>query len=369
MSTASRRKNTSVVKKLAQTPGDFSFNQAVRLLERSTAHRVTQAEKATNNPVGKFMPPQSEFVRFSTPQSFSFPASDIHTVKAGIKDAKINQWEMQVNFIGLTGSSGALPYHYTETILQRIKNKDRSMERFFNQFNHRSTSLFYQAATKYNFPVQYERSKLKKSKAAEADQFTRTMLSLLGLGTENLAKRLHTSDESLLFYAGLFTQKLRTSTGLKQIIRHHFGIHTEIRQFVGQWQELIDDVRTRLPGINVAGQNTQLGRNVMLGKQGWFSQGKIKIILGPLSKSEFYRFAPGTSTLKALDEIVRLYLDMEHDYEFVMQIRKSEIPGRITLSSQSPSIIGWNTWLSSNQDDFNENNETVEIPVTSRRIS
>lgn len=369
MSTASRRKSTSVVRQLTQTPGDFSFNQAVRLLERSTAHRVTQAEKATNNPVGRFMPPQSEFVRFSTSQTFSFPGSDIHAVSAGIRDAKINQWKMEVNFIGLTGASGVLPYHYTETILQRIKGKDRSMERFFNLFNHRSTSLFYQASNKYNFPVQYERSKLKSSRAKERDQFTRSLLSLIGLGTSNLANRLYTRDESLLYYAGLFTQKLRTATGLQQIIQHHFGIRAEIRQFVGQWQELIDDVRTRLPGINIAGQNNQLGRTVMLGRKGWFSQGKIKIILGPLTKTEFYRFAPGTSTLKALDEIARLYLDMEHDYEFVMQIKRSEIPERITLSSQSPSIVGWNTWLSSNQDNFNENNETVEIPVTSRRIS
>lgn len=369
MSTTSRRKSSSIIKQLTENPGDFSFNQAVRLLERSTMYRVTHAEKTNSNPLGKFMPPQTEFLRFSTSQSFSFPASEINSVIPGIKDSKISQWKMDVNFIGLTGANGILPYHYTETILQRNKNKDRSMENFFNLFNHRTTSLFYRASSKYNFPVEYERNRLKSSKTDNYDQYTRVLLSLIGLGTKNINNRLYIRDESLLYYAGLFTQKIRTATGLKQIIHDHFNIPVEIKQFVGQWQGLIDDVRTRLPGTNIDGQNNRLGRNVMLGRNGWFSQGKIKIVLGPLSKNEFYRFAPGTSTLQALDEIARLYLDMEHDYEFIMQIKRSEIPGRIKLSAKSPPIIGWNTWLSSNTDDLSNKTETVDIPVTSRRIS
>jgi len=369
MPTASRRKSSSVIKQLTENPGDFSFDQAVRLLERSTIYRVTQAEKTNNNPIGRFMPPQTEFLRFSTNQTFSFPVSEVNSVIPGIKNAKISQWKVGVNFIGLTGANGVLPYHYTETLLQRNKNKDRSMENFFNLFNHRTTSLFYQASSKYNFPVEYEKKRLKTAKTDSYDQYTRVLLSLIGLGTKHINDRLYTRDESLLYYAGLFTQKIRTATGLKQIIHDHFSIPVEIKQFIGQWQGLIDDVRTRLPGINIDGQNNRLGRNVMLGKNGWFSQGKIKIVLGPLSKNQFYRFAPGTSTLLALDEIVRLYLDMEHDYEFIMRIKISEIPDRIKLSSKTPPIIGWNTWLSSNKGGFPDRTETVDIPVTSRRIS
>lgn len=364
MPTTSRRKNSSVIKLLTENPGDFSFQQAVRLLERSTVFRVTQSEKTTSNPIAKFVPPQTEFVRFKTKQSFSFPASEIAVVTPGMKDSKINQWNMDVNFIGLTGISGVLPYHYTETILKRIKSKDRTIEHFLNLFNHRTASLFYQAKNKYNFPIEYERKKLKSK---EPDQCTRILLSLIGFGTNHLNNRLHTRDESIIYYAGLFTKKVRTSTGLKQIIQNHFSIPVEIGQFVGQRQELIDDVRTKLPEMNNCGQNNCLGLNVMLGKHGWFAQGKINIILGPLNRSQLHTFAPGSNTLNALDEIVRLYLNMEHDYEFIMRIHKQDIPSRIKLDSASPPTIGWNTWLSSSADKYKDNNSTVDIPVTSRR--
>lgn len=367
MSPTRRRNTSSVIKQLTGNPGDFTFEQAVRLLERSTSFRITQTEKTTSNPVAKFMPPQTEFIRFKTKQSFTFPASEIASVVPGIKDNKINQWQMDINFIGLTGAGGVLPYHYTETILQRIKTKDRSIANFFDLFNHRTISLFYQSFSKYNFPIEYERNKLKSNTRNEYDQFTRVLLSLIGFGTKNITNRLYTKDESIIYYAGLLTSKMRTASGLKQIIQNHFSIPVEIKQFVGQWQELIDDVRTRLPGTYNKGQNNCLGKNVMLGKHGWFTQGKIKIILGPLTKSQLKPFSPGTNTLKALDEIVRLYLNIEHDYEFVMRIKKSDIPTRIKLGSGSPPIIGWNTWLSSNTDRYADSNDTVDIPVTSKR--
>jgi len=294
MSTKSWRKSSSVIKQLTDRPYDFSFEQAVRLLERSTSLRITQSEKANCNPVARFMPPATEFIRFSTRQSLSFPAASIYSVKASLKKAKIDQWKMDVNFIGLTGSNGVLPYHYTETVLKRLKVKDKSIANFFNLFNHRTTSLFYQSSSKYNFPVEYERKRLRS--AENKDDYTKAMLSLIGFGTNYIENRLYTKDESLIFYAGLLTQKVRTATGLKQIIQNHFSIPVEIKEFIGQWQELVPDVRTRLPGIKVDGQNNCLGKSVMLGRKGWFAQGKVSIILGPLSTEQLHKFSPGTST-------------------------------------------------------------------------
>jgi type VI secretion system protein ImpH len=368
MSTASRRKSTSVIKNLTESPHDFSFQQAVRLLERSTALRITQVEKATNKPIARYMPPSLEFVRFNANQSLAFPASDIAGVKPTFKDAKINQWRMDVNFIGLTGSNSILPYHYTETVLQRLKAKDSSMADFFNIFNHRTTSLFYQASSKYHFPIEYERKRLKPSPTEENDNYTQALLSLIGFGTRHNSDRLHTRDESIIYYAGLFTKKVRSASGLKQILQNHFNIPVEIKEFIGQWQNLIDDVRTRLPGIHNEGQNNCLGRSVMLGKNGWFAQGKFRIILGPLNKSQLHKFAPGTNALRALNEIVRLYIGIEYDYDFIMRLNKRDMPERVRLSGSSPAIIGWNTWLSSKSWKTASQGDTVDIPVSSRRF-
>lgn len=366
MSTKSRRKNTSVIKRLVDQPYEFSFKQAVRLLERSNAPAILSAENSSSNTVGRFMRPSSEFVRFSNHQSLSFPSSEIDTVTAADKNSGTNQWKMGVNFIGLTGNSGVLPFHYTEIALQRLRLKDKSITEFFNLFNHRTTSLFFEASCKYNFPIEYERKRLNADNKKSTDNCTQALLSLIGFGTRNLTERLYTKDESLIYYAGLFTSKIRTASGLKQIIKNHFNIPVEINEFVGQWQDLISDVRTKLPGINSAGQNNCLGKSVMLGRQGWFAQGKIKIILGPLTKRQLGEFSPGSTVLKALDEMVRLYMGFDHDYSFVMRINKKDIPERATLSTSQPAIVGWTTWLSSKTSRAIDSNETIDIPVASR---
>ena len=106
----------------------------------------------------------------------------------------------------------------------------------------------------------------------------------------------------------------------------------------------------------------------MLGRKGWFAQGKVNIILGPLNKSQLHKFSPGTTTLKALNEIVRLYIGIEHEYDFIMRIKKKDIPERVNLSSKESAIIGWNTWLSNDTGQFIDSDETIDIPVSSRRF-
>lgn len=369
MSSTGWRKNTSVIKRLLNRPFDYSFKQAVRLLERAAAFYNGDAPAPAKNPVARYTPPSSEVVRFHSRQSLSFPAGEIANIEEQASSTGTSQWHMQVNFLGLTGSNGIMPYHYSELVLKRLKIKDKSMMNFFDVFNHRLLSLFYQASVKYHLPIEHERRRLPISTWSENDSPTRILLALIGLGTPGLNHRIYTKDESLLFYSGLFTKKVRTTTGLRQIIFNHFNIPVQIKEFIGQWQELIDDVRTRLPGFTVPrGQNNQLGKSVMLGRKGWFAQGKIQIILGPLTARQLHTFAPGTSTLKALNEIVKLYINFEHDYDFVMRIRRSDVPGATRLLRDGPPILSWNTWLTSNQQQYADSQAIVDIPVSARRL-
>ena len=368
MSTTGRRKDISVTKILSESPYRFSFQQAVRLLERSAAYKIDNSNEPANKPVARFTPPGSELIRFKTTQSLAFPASEISKISQNPHSVS-GQWTINVNFMGLTGSGAVLPYHYTEFVLSRAKKKDHTTRDFFDIFNHRTISLFYQASIKYSLPTEHERTKTHSSNNKQIDRHTQILLSLIGLGTPGLQNRLYTRDESLAYYAGLFSKKLRTTTGLKQIIYHHFSIPVEIQEFIGQWQELIDDVRTRLPGLeNPKGQNNQLGKSVMLGRKGWFSQGKIRIILGPLNRKQLHTFSPGTTALKALDEIVKLYINFEHDYDYVMRIRREDLPDRTKLKKDAAPIIGWNTWLSAKKNHTTESGATVDIPVSASRL-
>ena len=371
MSPQGWRKNTSITRKLVDSVYDYSFVQAVRLLERSAINESQEKQSSiATNPVARFIPPGSEILRFSSFQSLAFPSSEIEKLDRIERKDAASQWHMILNLIGLSGSMGVLPFHYTELILSRQKQKDENLEQFFNLFNHRTTSLFFQASVKYRLPLQYERDRLYRSNHSYQSSPTKALLALIGMGNEGLHNRLYTRDESLIYFGGIFNQKVRTADNLKQILKSHFDIPVEINQFVGQWRELIDDVRSRLPDIDhPTGCNVCLGRNAMLGKNGWFTQGKIQIVLGPLNKHQLDKFAPGTDSLVALNELVRLYLGMENDFEFIIRLFKKDVPEKTVLSKSGPPVMGWNTWLRSKPRLQTSANRTLDISVSANRLS
>ncbi len=370
MSSQGWRKNTSVIRKLIESAFEYSFVQAVRLLERSAKKENELAQSDVgSNPVSGFTPPASEVVRFSTFQSLAFPSSEVENLERIADKDGNSQWHMLLNLIGLSGPMGVLPYHYTELILERQKYKDENLEHFLNLFNHRTASLLFQASVKYRLALQYERNDLHRSNQQQTSSQTQVLLALIGLGDNSLLHRQYTKDESLLYFGGLFNQKIRTVSNLKQILCWHFDIPVEINQFVGQWQEMIEDVRSRLPDIeHPSGCNARLGRSAMLGKSGWFSQSKIHILLGPLNNEQLKKFAPGSSSLTALNELVRMYVGLEYDYDFIIRIHKNDIPDKSCLNKHEPLIIGWNTWLRSKPRLPVSKGETLDISVSASRL-
>ena len=156
----------------------------------------------------------------------AFPASQIQELERPADGPA----RMRVNFMGLTGPSGVLPLMYSELVIDRLRARDRTMRDFFDIFNHRMISLFYQAWEKYRFTIPYERG--------ERDRFSHHLLALLGLGTPGLQDRQDVSDDSLLFYAGLLSLHARSATALRQVLADYFDVPVEIEQFVGAWYPL-----------------------------------------------------------------------------------------------------------------------------------
>src|SRR5690606_34722559 len=159
------------------SPHAYSFFQAVRILERAALLESRQLPLGgralgAKNPVAGFVPPATEVVRFEKHQSFVFPEAEVSDIRRKSLEGQSSQWLMNVNFMGLIGGIGILPYHYTELILQRLKQKYQTLVHSLNLFNHRSISLLYQAATKYHLPIEYERKKLSKNIKEKRDIHT-----------------------------------------------------------------------------------------------------------------------------------------------------------------------------------------------------
>lgn len=365
-----RRTSTSLVEQLLHDCSDVPFSQLVRLLERAAIfsnNNTAGKLRCNQQPVGHFTPPQSEVVRFSANVSLGFPGGEVLKVEAQVQDHR-RRWQLLIAFLGLTGSTGVLPFHYSEMMFQRLKLKDESLRHFFDLFNHRTASLFFQSGVKYRLPAAYERHKLLQKRQDRLDNHSHALLSLIGLGTEHLTEQLNCEPESLIFYAGLLSQQTRPASAMKQMLSHYFDVPVDIQEFVGQWQDLIDDVRSKLPTpAQPKGQNACLGRSAILGGKGWFAQGKLRVVLGPLNAEQFRRFAPGTKNLASLNEMTKMYTGAHVECEFVLRVERDDIPNRIQLKQKNPPTIGWDTWLASKPGI--EKRGTLDITVSTGRIN
>ena len=141
MSTTSWRESSSVIEALTSEPARFEFLQAVRLLQHADHSRLQSAgqKPATQKPqeIAQYAPSSKEFIRFRTEPQLSFASSEVTSVNqpsSGDQEDLLKQWQVTVAFIGLTGMSGILPYHYSETILQQLKDKNRSLLEFMELY-------------------------------------------------------------------------------------------------------------------------------------------------------------------------------------------------------------------------------------------
>jgi type VI secretion system protein ImpH len=317
---------------LRRVPYEFEFFQAVRLMERVFPNRA---------PVGRFVSPGREVVRFAAHASFPFPASQIQRIdwpSGGAADKDLPPGgapRLVINFMGLAGPSGVLPLYYTELIVERIRQKDRAMLGFLDIFNHRMVSLFYQAWEKYRFTIAYERG--------ERDRFSHHLMDLIGIGTKRLENRLAVRDDSLLFYAGMLSLHSRSAAVLERIMGDYFEVPVEVEQFVGAWQRLGESDLCRFDrGLSVS---EQLGGGAIVGDEIWNQQSGVRIKLGPLGLSQYLDFLPSGTAYEPLRSLAKFASRDEIDFEIQLILKKEEVPGcELGLEDAVAPRLGWTSW-------------------------
>lgn len=307
---------------LAEDACSFEFFQAVALLQRlrGNMHRV-----------GDFVIPEDEAVRFTANPRLGFPASEIQEleIEAG-KPA-----EMTVNFMGLSGPMGVLPYVYSELILERLHAKDSSMAAFFEIFDHRAISLFYRAWERSRFHVNYG--------AGARDLFTRYLLDLLGLGTNGLMNRQAIEDEAMLPFISLLAMQSRSAEALEQVITEYFEVPAEVQEFSGGWYAIDESTQCAMNEKETI--SSQVGIGAVIGDAVWDCQSRVRIRLGPLSLETYKQFLPEGSANRALRAITRFFANDCLDFEVQLVLNKGEVPGvELDLDKGPPARLGWTSW-------------------------
>jgi type VI secretion system protein ImpH len=322
---------------LGRNPGRFEFFQAVRLLHRFFPER---------EPVGRFVPPEREVLRFAANNSLAFPPSQIHALEW----SEAGPTRMTVNFFGLTGPMGVLPHCYTEMVRDRNRVRDHTLQELFDLFNHRMISLYYQAWEKYRFFVAYERDK--------HDRLSRYLRSFIGLGTEGMQDRQPVLDESLLYYSGLLSLISRPAVALEHILADYFGVPVEIEQFVGAWYPLESGNRCRFEGGNSV--SDQLGSGAIAGDEIWDQQSRARIRLGPLTRRQYLSFLPNGDAWQPLGALTRFFAGMEIEFEVQLILKAGEVPScEISADSPAAPLLGWFSWIKSGPEFGRDPGDTV----------
>jgi type VI secretion system protein ImpH len=307
-------------------PTSFSFFQAVRLLERLRGHR---------SPVGHFGDPGSETVQFTTPASLAFPASEIQTLASRGSGAPL----MAVNFLGLIGPQGVLPYWYTLLVAEQQRARKSALPAFLDIFQHRVLAHFYRAWAKA-----HPEARANVSGAEPGDERVGLLLrSIVGLGEKAERTGSPVPDQSLLYYAGFLGPHRRSAVALEQLVGDYFDVPAHVEQFVGAWYPVPDDSLCRVG--DEADASTQLGLGAVAGDEVWDPQVRVRLRLGPLTRTMFDSFLPGGAAHDELRELTRLFADDEVDVEVRLVLARGDVPPCVLGVEVGQVQLGWSTWI------------------------
>jgi type VI secretion system protein ImpH len=240
--------------------------------------------------------------------------------------------------LGLFGPNGALPIHLTDWARDRARNHgDSAFVRFIDVFHHRMLSLFYRAWAQAQPAVSLDRP--------SQDYFGRRLAALCGLGAPSLRGRDSAPDFAKLAHAGVFGRQVRSAECLEVVLASYFRVPVRIEEFVGHWLRIAPEQHTRLGAREGF---ARLGEDAVLGERTWHAQSRFRVVLGPLSFREYERFLPRGPSARALHDLVKLYVGIEHSWEVKLVLKKQEVP----LAWLGNSVwVGWSSWLGARLTD------------------
>ncbi len=321
MARTNRKSAPTVKDVLLKEPYRFEFHQAIKLLEYLHPKAL---------PFGETTNPSKEVVSVKSRVYFESLSSDIYSLeKVTLSSAPHMPPVLNVNFMGLAGIQGPLPFPYSEMIIQRMRSGDTSLKDFLDIFNHRLISILHRIRKQYLISL--------NSSSPEKIEIAHGLQALLGLGQPSLHNRLHVPDRSLLDFTGLYWSHPRSAEGLERIIASYFHIPTRVEKCVGQWRPLAQDQVTR---IGQHGQWQKLGQGAVLGTRVWDQASHFVIHLGPLKVEQLDLFLPNGKGFNRLLDLARLYAGPSLDFNVTYRV---ENPPTTQVSQKS--YLGWRSWL------------------------
>ncbi|WP_434779535.1 type VI secretion system baseplate subunit TssG [Neisseria sp. Ec49-e6-T10] len=291
----------------------------------------------STQPLGKAGRLKLEKIRLKQEPTLAFAPSSVLAVRPSALNRQVT--EISTYGFGLFGPNGPLPLHLTEYVYERKHQyRDRVWASFADVFHHRAIALFYRAwanAQSVNALDGYDHW-----------TFSRYLGSLMHIGSEGFRNRTSISDYAKYYFSGHFLTNRRPAYALVQILKKYFGVNCSIDEFIGRWINLDESHCTKLS----LSSPKCLGDSPMLGRRAFDLQNKFRLIIGPLSWSEYVSFFRGGFNAQRLIDWVNLYTNLEFDWDVQLILSQKEVP-QLTLGQSLP--LGLATWLGKLDQDGN----------------
>jgi type VI secretion system protein ImpH len=315
-----------------------SFFQSVRLLELHSRWTRPDASGLSAVALGTDTRPEFESVRFRVTLGLRFPSAEISSI---VWHDNSPRPELHIAFLGLTGPMGALPSHYSETLISRKRLRDTAMIDFFDLFNHRTVSLFYRAWAKYRIPVAFE-----AAAAPLEDTASKFLLAIIGLGSRSLRNRLSIGDSALVRHAGHLSKSVRSAIGLRQMLEEEFSLPIVIEELQGSWISIEPKDQTRLPEpLRPKGSFAQLGLSTIVGQSIWECQNRFRVRIGPLTLLQFRKFFEEMGLRKKFIDLTRFYVGPGQEFDLRLVLKRDQVPATQLGDTATGSRLGQTTWV------------------------
>ncbi|WP_413112316.1 type VI secretion system baseplate subunit TssG [Thaumasiovibrio sp. DFM-14] len=250
------------------------------------------------------LPAQEEIV-LEVAQHLGFPLNDMENLQLR-NDGKVR---VDSNVIGLTGTNGVLPQHYSEQVLQRLRAKDRGLASFYNIFNHRLLSLYFRTWKKFQRPVA-----MRQESFGKTSDYQRIVDALTG-------------REDNRRWAGFHLRPVRSREALRAVLTTVAGVEVELKELQGAWMPLTRDEQTRL-GKRAAsnGQHAQLGVSATLGKRVWSVNAGVNVVCYVKEADQIASLMPGGERLTELKRQAAALMPPSLSVKWTVEAKKSDLP-------------------------------------------
>ncbi|MFS2139554.1 type VI secretion system baseplate subunit TssG [Duganella sp. Dugasp56] len=283
MPASQRRTDAGLIGELLAEPQQFEFFQAVRLVEQAQPTRR---------------------LRYRNRLSLAFPPNQIEN----ISDDGDDLIRLTPAFMGLLGSHGVLPLHYSERINRHERtSNDGGPRAFLDVLSHRPLAMFYLAWAKH-------RPECMTTPDGD-DGFLAMLLALSGAEPDGTVDR-----ETLARYAMQIRSRSVSAPLLAGIYSEYFNVRFVVEQLIGQWQLLAAGHQAQLGKANV-----DLGAGVMLGERIYGCDARVRLRIGPLNKEAYEGFLPGCGAARQLESMLGLHCGIGMTYEVRLIQRADDV--------------------------------------------